>query len=348
MTRYLLSRLGQSFLLVLGVMVIVFAMLRLSGDPTNLLVPREATQEQRDAAREAHGLDRPVVVQFFDFATDAVTLDFGESLRYKQPVREVVFDRLPKTIELGIAAMAIAVVIGVPLGVVAGVKAGTSWDALSRGVSLAGQTIPGFVLALVFIWLFAVELRWLPSFGRSTMAIWFLTLPDKSIILPAFALGLFPMAQLMRFTRSSVLEIVGEDYVRIARSKGLSSPLIYSRHILRNAMIPLISVMSLQVGALLGGSVYVESIFSWPGMGTLLVEGVGNRDFQLVQGIAFIGSLIVITFSLLADILYTLADPRIRVGEATKSDSGRRWSAIRRGAQGRPGSVREAHPQGIT
>lgn len=314
MRKYLVGRIGQSLLLVLGVMVIVFAMLRVSGDPTNLLVPREATEAQREAAREAYGLDKSVPEQFINFVTDSARLDFGDSLRYKVPVREVILDRLPATIELGVAAMFFAVILGVPLGILAGVKAGSRWDGAARGLGLLGQTIPNFWLSLVFIVVFAVELGWFPSFGRETMSIWFLTVPDKSIVLPAIALGLFPMAQLLRFTRSSVLEIVNEDYVRIARSKGLKAPLIYTRYILRNALIPLISIMSLQIGALLGGSLYIEAVFAWPGAGGLLAEAVGNRDFQLVQGLAFFGALIVIVFSLLADILYTVADPRIRVG----------------------------------
>ncbi len=315
MKRYLVGRIGQALLLVLGVMVIVFLMLRVSGDPTNLLVPREATQEQREAARQAYGLDKTVVEQFVDFVADAARLDFGSSLRYKVPVREVVFDRMPATIELGLAAMALAVAVGVPLGILAGVKAGGRWDSAARGLGLLGQTIPNFWLALVFIVVFAVQLGWLPSFGRGTISMWFFTIPNQSIILPAVALGLFPMAQLLRFTRSSVLEIVNEEYVRIARSKGLRALVIYRRYILRNALIPLISVMSLQVGALLGGSLYIEAVFAWPGAGGLLAEAVSNRDFQLVQGIAFFGALVVIFFSLLADVLYTVADPRIRVGK---------------------------------
>jgi ABC-type dipeptide/oligopeptide/nickel transport system permease component len=314
MTKYILARTGQSLLMVLGVLFLVFGMLRLTGDPTDLLAPREATEEQRQEAREAYGLDRPVTVQFVDFATDAIRLDFGTSLRYKQPVSDIIKDRFPATVELAIAAMLFAFFIGVPLGVLAGVKAGTKWDSFSRGFGLLGQTIPSFWLSLVLIVVFAVNLGWFPSFGRSTMSIGFMEIPDKSIILPALALGLFPMAQLLRFTRSSVLEIVNEDYIRIARSKGLRAPLIYVRHILRNAMIPLISVLSLQVGALLGGSLYIEAVFSWPGAGGLLAEAVSNRDFQLVQGLAFFGALIVIVVSLIADILYTVADPRIRVG----------------------------------
>ena len=314
MTIYLLRRLGQSLLMVLGLLVIVFFMLRLTGDPTNLLVPREATPEQRAAAREAYGLDRPLPVQFADFAAGAVVLDFGTSIRYKQPVREVMLERMPATIELGLVATFMALAIGVPLGVLAGVRAGSKLDGGARTLGLFGQTVPDFWLSLVLILVFAVWLGWFPPFGRETMTLGPFTVPDRSVILPAFALSLFPAAQLLRFTRSSVLEIVGEDYVRIARSKGIPTRLIYTRHILRNALIPLIAVLSLQVGNLLSGSLYIEAVFSWPGAGGLMAEAVGNRDFELVQGLAFLGGAIVIVFSLLADVLYALADPRIRLG----------------------------------
>ena len=314
MLRYLLRRLGQSALMLAGLLVIVFGLLRLSGDPTNLIAPRDATPSQRAEIREAYGYDRPVAVQFVDFVGDAVTLDFGSSIRYKQPVRDIVFDRMPATLELGVVAVVFAIVLGIPLGVLAGVKPRRGVDGSVRGVALLGQTVPDFWLALVLIHVFAVNLRWFPPFGRETFQVGPFALPDHSIVLPAFALCLFPMAQLLRFTRSSVLEIVGEDYVRIARSKGIPMRLVYRRHILRNAMIPLISVLSLQVGALLAGSLYIEAVFSWPGAGGLMAEAVGNRDFPLVQGLAFLGGLITIVFSLLADVLYRIADPRIRLG----------------------------------
>jgi ABC-type dipeptide/oligopeptide/nickel transport system permease component len=314
LTIYLLKRSGQSLLMVLGLMVIVFFMLRLTGDPTNLLVPREATPEQRAAAREAYGLDRPLAVQFVDFVGEAAVLDFGTSIRYKQPVRDVMLERMPATIELGVVATIMALALGVPLGVLAGVRAGSKVDGGARVLGLFGQTVPDFWLALVLILVFSVGLGWFPPFGRETMSLGPITVPDRSVILPAFALSLFPAAQLLRFTRSSVLEIVNEDYVRIARSKGIPTRLVYTRHVLRNALIPLIAVLSLQVGNLLSGSLYIEAVFSWPGAGGLMAEAVGNRDFELVQGLAFLGGVIVIVFSLLADVLYAFADPRIRLG----------------------------------
>ena len=221
---------------------------------------------------------------------------------------------MPATLELGIVALIFATGIGIPLGVLAGVRAGGKIDGGVRGFALLGQTVPDFWLALVLIVVFAVNRRWFPPFGRDTFTIGFLTLPDTSIVLPAIALSLFPMAQLVRFTRSAVLEVVGEDYVRIARSKGIPARLIYGRYIVRNTLIPLISVLSLQIGALLSGSLYIEAVFAWPGAGGLMAEAVGNRDFPLVQGLAFLGGLITIVFSLLADVLYSYADPRIRLG----------------------------------
>jgi len=316
MGRYILGRLAQAALMVIGLMVLVFVLVRLSGDPVNLLAPRDATPEQIDEIRVAYGLDRPVIAQFGEFVVDAVQLDFGTSIRYKQPVREVALERMPATIELGVAALIIAVGLGIPFGVLAGMRAGSRTDGTVRGVALLGQTIPDFWLSLVLILVFAVNLQWFPPFGRDTFTVGGIAIPDESIVLPAVALALFPMAQLLRFTRSAVMEVAGEDYVRIARSKGMPRRVVYRRYVLKNAMIPLISVLSLQVGALISGSLYIENVFAWPGAGGLLAEAVSNRDIPLVQGLAFLGGLITIVFSVLADILYTLADPRIRLGVA--------------------------------
>ncbi|HXF64432.1 MAG TPA: ABC transporter permease [Caldilineaceae bacterium] len=313
MSRYLLSRLGQSIVLLVGVLVLVFLMMRLTGDPASLLVPREATPEQRAAARAALGLDQPLPVQFFEFMTSALTGDFGNSLRYKQPAIDLILQRLPATVELATAALLLAVLLGVPLGLLAGSRPGTFWDLLSRGIGLLGQTLPSFWLALMLIIIFAVNLRVLPSFGRETWApCCGIRLPTSTIILPAFALSIFTMGQLVRFTRSAVLEVRNEDYIRTAFSKGLPQRQVYTRHILRNVAIPLISILGVQFGYLLSGSIYIETIFSWPGLGNLLAEAVGNRDFALVQALAFFTSVVVILLHLASDIAYAFADPRIR------------------------------------
>jgi ABC-type dipeptide/oligopeptide/nickel transport system permease component len=251
------------------------------------------------------GFDRPILVQLGDYLKGAVVGDFGSSLRYKMPALQMILERLPYTVALATAALLIAVFVAVPLGLVAGSRPGSLWDGVARVIGLLGQSIANFWLAMVMIVLFAVRLRWFPSFGREGF---------KSIILPAIALGLPTMGALVRLTRSAVLEIRGEDYIRTAHSKGLNPRLIYIRHILRNAAIPLISVIGVQYGYLLGGSIYIETIFAWAGVGMLLSEAVGNRDFPLIQALTFFTSLVVIAINLLTDVAYAAVDPRIRYG----------------------------------
>jgi ABC-type dipeptide/oligopeptide/nickel transport system permease component len=305
MQRYLLSRLVQSFLLLIGVLVLVFFMVRLTGDPARLMMPREASPADVERFRQAMGFDRPLPVQFVDFAAGALVGDFGNSLHYRAPAMKLVIERLPATLELAVAALTFAVVIAVPLGVIGGSNPGSVWDSIARTLGLVGQTMPNFWLALLLILLFAVRLGWFPAFGRDTFS---------SIILPAVALGFFTMGQLVRLTRSAVLEIRNEDYIRTAYSKGLSSRVIYIRHVLRNAAIPLVSMLGVQFGYLLGGSIYIETIFAWPGLGRMIAESVAARDYPLVQAIAFFSSGVVIALNLLTDIAYALIDPRIRYG----------------------------------
>jgi len=315
MQRYILSRMVQSLLILLGVLFIVFFMLQLTGDPVSLMVSRNASPEQVERLREEMGFNRPLIIQFGDFIGGALVGDFGMSLRHRQPAMKLILERLPATVELATTALLIALCIGIPLGLLSGSNPGSFWDTLARGAGLVGQTIPNFWLALILIVVFSVELGWFPTFGRRTWEVFGMELPTKSVILPAFSLGLFTTGQLVRFTRSAVLEIKNEDYVRTAYSKGLKDNQIYLRHILRNASIPLISIVGVQFGYLLSGSIYIETIFSWPGIGNLLAEAIGNRDFALVQAIAFFASLVVVTLNLLTDIAYGLADPRIRYGD---------------------------------
>jgi ABC-type dipeptide/oligopeptide/nickel transport system permease component len=315
MSRYLFGRIIQSVLLLAGVLFLVFFMVRLTGDPTSIMVARDATPEQREAARVELGFDRPLLVQFAEFVGGALTGDFGRSMRYGRSATSLIMERLPATVELATTALLFSVLLGVPLGLLAGARPGTLWDWVGRTIGLLGQTIPSFWLALMLIILFAVNLRWLPSFGRETWEICCgLRLPTSSIVLPGFALSVFTMGQLVRFTRSAVLEVRSEDYIRTARSKGLPDDVLYRRHILRNVAIPLISILGVQFGYLLSGSIYIETIFSWPGLGNLLAEAVGNRDFPLVQALAFFTSMVVIVLNLVTDIAYAFADPRIRYG----------------------------------
>lgn len=305
MQRYILSRIAQSVAVLFGVLFLVFAMVRLTGDPASLMLSREASPEAREEFREMMGFNRPLIVQFADFLLDAARGDFGSSLRYRTPVVQMILERLPATIQLASTALLIAIGVAIPLGLIAGARPGSVWDAIARAIGLFGQTIPSFWLALIMILVFAVELQWFPSFGRDSL---------KSVVLPALALALAPMGQMVRLMRSSVLEVRAEDYVRTAYGKGLPSRRVYTRHILRNAAIPLISVLGVQYGYLLGGSIYIETIFSWPGLGRMVAEAVAGRDFPLVQAIAFFSSLIVVAISLLTDLLYAVIDPRIRYG----------------------------------
>jgi len=305
MQRYFLTKIGESILLLLGVMVLVFFLVRITGDPANLMASREATPETIEQIRQEWGFDRPLMVQFWDFVTGAFVLDFGRSYHFKTEAMPMVLERLPATIELAAVGLLIAVVIGVPLGLVGGFNPGSVVDSVGRGLALLAQSIPNFWLALILILFFAVRLGWFPSFGRDEL---------KSVVMPAFVLGLPVMGQIVRLTRSAVLEIRGEDFIRTAHSKGLQPIVIYTKHVLRNVSIPLISVIGVQFGYMLGGSIYIETIFAWPGIGQLLEQAIGWRDFPLIMAIAIFTSLVVLLLNFLTDVAYAVIDPRIRYG----------------------------------
>lgn len=303
MQRYIVNSLVQSILILLGVLILVFFMIRATGDPARLMLAREATPEQVEALRERMGFNRPLPVQFVDFLARAVVGDFGNSLHYRLPALNLILERMPYSIYLAVVALLMAVIIAVPLGLVGGAMPGSKLDWIGRAVGLLGQTVPPFWLALLMILALAVNLRWFPTSGSDR---W------NSVIMPAFVLSLGTMGRLVRLTRSSVLEIMGEDYIRTARSKGLKPNAIFFNHALRNAAIPLITVIGVQFGYMLGGAVIVESVFAWPGLGNLTAESIARRDFPLVQGIAVFTSVVVVTLTFVADIAYALVDPRIR------------------------------------
>lgn len=303
MQKYLLSRFLQAILILLGILLLVFFMVRIAGDPVNLMVPREASEEYREEFRKMMGYDRPLTVQLVDFMSGALVGDFGNSLHFKEPAMPMVVHRLPATLELAGIGMLLAIIIAVPLGLIGGFRPGTWIDSLGRFLGLLGQSTPGFWLALLLIFYFAVDLGWLPSFGRDNL---------KSIILPGFVMGFGGMGALVRLTRSATMEIRGEDYVRTARSKGLLPKTIYIKHVLRNVLIPLVSVIGVSFGYSLGGSIYIETIFAWPGMGQLLQQAIGWRDYPLIQALAVFTSVVVVAMSLLTDVTYALIDPRIR------------------------------------
>jgi ABC-type dipeptide/oligopeptide/nickel transport system permease component len=303
--RYFLSKLGQSVLLLLGVMVLVFLIVRITGDPATLMASREASPETIEQIRQEWGFDRPLTAQFWEFVTGAFVLDFGRSYHFKTEAMPMVLERLPATVELAAVGLLIAVAIGVPLGLVGGFNPGSVVDSVGRALALLAQSIPNFWLALILILFFAVQLGWFPSFGRDEA---------KSVVMPAFVLGLPVLGQIVRLTRSAVLEIRGEDFIRTAHSKGLQPRVIYTKHVLRNVSIPLISVIGVQFGYMLGGSIYIETIFAWPGLGQLLEQAIGWRDFPLIMAIAIFTSLIVLLLNLLTDLAYAVIDPRIRYG----------------------------------
>ena len=303
--RYVVRRLISSVFVILGVGTVVFIVLRLAGDPTALLLTEGASQANIDELRFQLGLDQPVSVQYLRFLKGVFTLDFGRSFRYNEPAIGIVLERLPATLQLALMAMLIGVVLGVPLGVASAVRRNSIFDSLASFVAFLGQAIPNFWLGIMFILFFAVELRWLPTSGSGT---W------KHLILPAVTLATRPFAEITRITRSEMIETLKEDYIRTARSKGLSERYILRAHALRNAAIPLVTVMALNLGALLGGAIVVETVFAWPGAGRLLVQAIQFRDFPLVQAdVLFLaGAFVVINF--FADILYTSLDPRIELG----------------------------------
>ncbi len=288
---------------MLGVFVLVFVMVRLTGDPARAMLAREAGPEQVEALRRQLGFDRPIFVQFVDSLGKTLRGDFGNSLHYRTPALPLVLERLPATLELAFVGLIFALVIAVPIGLWGGARPGSPVDVVGRTIGLLGQTTPAYWLGLVMIIVFAVQLRWFPTSGRTG---------PTSVVMPALALALPTMGRLVRLTRSAVMEIMGEDYVRTARAKGLSNRTVFYRHVLRNAGIPLISVIGIQFGYMLGGSVIIESVFAWPGLGRLAVDAISIRDFPLVQAIAIFASLVVVVLNMLTDIAYSFIDPRIR------------------------------------
>jgi peptide/nickel transport system permease protein len=302
MGSYIARRLLLTLPVLIGILFITFFLTHLSGDPTDLLLPQNATDEARAAFRAANGLDQPLWVQFVDFARKAVTGDFGQSLRFQQPAMALVLERLPATAELAAATMLLAILIGIPAGVVAAVYRNTNVDVSIRGIMLLGQAVPSFYLGVVAIIVFAVGLRWFPTGGSGTLA---------HLVLPATTLAFNLVALIARVTRSSMLDVLNQDYVRTARAKGVREVNVVWLHALRNAFIPVLTVLGLQVGLLMGGVVVTETIFSWPGVGRLAIQAIYARDFPVVQAVVFLFAFIFVIVNLIVDLLYAALDPRI-------------------------------------
>jgi peptide/nickel transport system permease protein len=302
MFEYVAKRLLLTIPVLFGILVISFMLTHLSGDPTDLILPTDVTEEARAAFRKLHGLDQPIWVQFYQFCIHAVQGDFGNSLRFQEPAIKLVMERMAATTELAGAAMFIAVSIGIPIGVIAAYRRNTFVDIAVRAISLLGQALPSFYLAIVAIIIFAVWLRLVPTGGRGG---WL------HLLLPATTLAFQLVALIARVTRSCMLDVLGQDYVRTARAKGLGEWTVVWVHGLRNAFIPVLTVIGLQVGFLMGGVVVTETVFSWPGVGRLAIQAIYARDFPVVQAVVLLFALIFVVVNLIVDLLYAVLDPRI-------------------------------------
>jgi ABC-type dipeptide/oligopeptide/nickel transport system permease component len=303
MKAYLIRRLWQSILVLLGVSVVVFLILHLTGDPALLLLPPEATAEDIARFRRAMGFDDPIAVQYLRFLRGAVRGSFGESLRHGEPAMTLVLERLPATLELAGAGLLIAVCLAIPIGIVSAVRRNKPVDYVATVFALLGQAMPTFWLGIMLILVFSVQFGWLPSSGRGGLV---------HLILPAITLGLFTTARITRLTRSGMLEVLGQDYIRTARAKGVSEPPVIWKHALRNASIPIVTIVGIELGTLLGGSVITETIFAWPGVGRLSVQAIFNRDYPVVQAAVFLLASTFVLVNFLVDVVYTYLDPRIR------------------------------------
>ena len=285
--------------------MVVFGLLHLSGDPIRLLAPLDTTAEELEVMRKAHGLDRPLPEQYWNFLTNALQGDFGKSIRNGLPALELALERLPATAVLTLTAYSIALIVAFPIGVLAAINMNTWIDRILMGFALLGQSMPVFWLGILLMLLFAVNLQILPATGRHDG--W------RSLILPGITLGMFNMARTARLLRSELLEVMGVDYIKTARGKGLSELVVIWRHALRNALIPMVTLLGLDLGALLAGSVITETIFAWPGIGRLAVDSIYARDFPGVQAVVCVVAVVYVAINLLVDILYVFLDPRIRL-----------------------------------
>jgi ABC-type dipeptide/oligopeptide/nickel transport system permease component len=302
--QYIIRRLLIMIPVLLGVSLIIFTMVRvIPGDPAIILAGPHANKEQVDQIRTQLGLDRHPVVQYFSFLGDLVQGDLGRSTRTGLPVTREIMARLPNTVVLALTAIILASFLGVLTGIIAGVKQNSIFDHLSMMIALFGLSMPVFWLGLMLMLLFSIQLGWLPSVGAES---W------KHLILPAITLGANSTAIIARMTRSSMLEVIRVDYIRTARAKGLTEKMVIWRHALKNALIPVVTVIGLQTGTLLGGAVLTEIVFAWPGIGRLLVEAILSRDYPVVQGLVLLVAIIFIFINLIVDLLYSYLDPRIR------------------------------------
>jgi ABC-type dipeptide/oligopeptide/nickel transport system permease component len=303
MKRFVVRRVGYSLLSLFLLSATIFVFVRITGDPAVLLTEPGASQADLDQVRKQLGLDRPLTTQYATFVTNFVRGDFGSSFYYRTPVLDLYLSRLPNSLLLAVTAMAFSLIIGIPTGVIAAVRVNGWWDSAGKIFALLGLSLPSFWVGLVFILFFSVYLNWLPSSGSGT---------PWHLVMPAFALGWYFAAAHMRLTRSSMLEVLGSEYVKLARLKGLPELRVIAKHALKNALIPVLTLAGINLVLMINVAVVVETVFAWPGIGRLLYEGIAFRDFPVVQAIVILGGAMIVVVNLVVDLLYAVIDPRIR------------------------------------
>jgi peptide/nickel transport system permease protein len=301
--RFLAYRLIRLIVALWAVVTVVFVVMRLSGDPVPLLLPPDAPIAEMERLRHEMGLDRPIFVQYGVFVNQAVRGDFGRSIHFRVSAIRVAWERVPATLELALASFVCAIVVAIPAGVLSAVRRGSVYDTIVMGVALVGQAAPTFYIGIMLILTCSLWLGLFPTSGRGD---W------RNLVLPAVTLGAFAMASIARITRSAVLEILRADYIRTARAKGLPEFWTIVKHTMRNAAVPIVTIVGLQLGNLLGGAVVTETIFSWPGIGRLAIQSIFNRDYPVVQSCVFLTAAVFVVLNFLVDLAYGILDPRIR------------------------------------
>ena len=320
MIAFILRRLLASVGVLIAVGLIAFAMFRYVGDPVNQMVGIETSAAEREQLRHQLGLDQPAIVQAARFLMNAARLDFGVSYQFKQPVADLIGARMPATLELALAASILSLAAGVPMGVYAALRRDSALARLLQALSLIGISLPTFLIGILLIYLFAVALRWLPSFGRGDVVrigSWWttglLTVSGlKSLIMPSITLALFQMTLIMRLVRAEMLEVLRSDYIRFARARGLSEHAVHFRHALKNTLVPVITVVGLQLGSIVAFSIITETVFAWPGMGQLFLQSIQNADIPIMAAYLLMIATLFVVINLIVDLIYVAVDPRLR------------------------------------
>jgi len=325
MRAFAIRRLVQAIVVMIVVALIAFTLFRFVGDPVNQMVGVETGPEQREALRQALGLNDPVLVQFARFIVNAAQFDFDLSYQFKQPVAELIGRRLPATLELSIASALFSLIVGLPMGVYTGLNRDSALSKFFLSISLIGISLPTFFIGILLIFIFSVSLQWLPSFGRGEVVQigWWstglLTVSGlKALILPAITLGLFQMTLIMRLVRAEMLEVIRTDYIKFARARGLPDRIVHFRHALKNTLVPVITITGLQLGSLIAFAIITETVFQWPGMGLLFLQAVQNVDIPIMAAYLMLIAFVFVLINLVVDLLYFVVDPRLRVERAVQ------------------------------